>query len=197
MKAMTGYTVAALCVATFFGIAFAACDSADSPKSQAGAQEAEAQAETVSSEPVAHYDEGRLALAVSIDEARKIVAETARKLISDVEEVTFEEPTLEMVNGRPYLMMRGERPDGNCALAYTRLMSEEVLHSENRPPMSELIAPETQSVALFGPPVGGSCTGDPCNGCELVVTTDGERCYCRGIGDDEDPEGFCNHSTGG
>lgn len=53
MKAMTGYTVAALCVVTFLGVAFAACDNADSSTNQAGAQEANAQAETVSDRPVA------------------------------------------------------------------------------------------------------------------------------------------------
>lgn len=137
------------------------------------------------------YDEGKLSLLVSTDEARDIVNQTARKLIPEVEEVAFEEPVLQMVDNRPYLIMRGQRPDGNCAMAYVRLVSESAL--EEAPSLSEARSPSEQDVTLFDTPGGGGCTGDPCNKCGI---TSNEVCHCDGNGPGGTP-GWCNHSTGG
>lgn len=183
--------IAVLCVVTLLGVAFAACDSADSPKNPAGAPGAQAQAEMVSSEPVAHYDEGRLVLAVTTDKARETVMEAAHKLIPNVEEVVFEEPELKVVGNAPVLMMRGMRPDGNCALAYMQLVSEEVLATGAAPSISESPALEGRNVELYAGRDMQGCNGVNCEYC--TIHSSGGGCSCSRTGDPDQP-GWCNHS---
>lgn len=179
------------------GLVLSACDeSRTDVENVAGAPEVEATTSKRGDEPLARYDEGELSLLVSTGEARERIMTTTRALIPSVEEVDFGTPELRLIEGRPYLTMKGQRPDGNCALAYVRLVSETALDANERHAVSERLAGGAQDVVLFGPPSGGSCIGGPCNGCDLVVTSDGERCYCRGIGKDG-KEGWCNHSTNG
>lgn len=197
MKAVTRYIVAALCVVSVLGVAFAACDTGNSSTDQARAQAATIQAE-VGDRPVARYDEGGLTLAVSKEEAREIVLEATDGLLraQKVRGVTFEEPVVEMVGNRPYLMMRGKQPDGNCALAFVRLASEEARSAGTAQSISEVRTPEEKDVELYKT-VGGTCTGAPCSGCHIVFPGDTyESCDCHGTGSGGEP-GFCNHSTGG
>lgn len=190
MRTMTGYTVAAFCVVTFLGVALVACDNADSSTNQASTQEASAQAETVSDRPVARYDEGELTLLVSTDEARETVMKAAHNLIPNVEDVTFEEPSLEMVGNAPILMMRGMRPDGNCALAYVQLASEEVLAAGAAPSISETQAFEGRSVELYAGRDMQACNGVNCEHCTVPS---GGGCSCARVGDPGET-GYCNHS---
>ncbi len=191
---------AALCVAVLLSLSLAACDESDADVGQVGVAEAEVrtQAEAVSDEPLARYNKGRLTLAVSMDEAREVVMGTTRKLIDDIEEVTFEDPALEMIEDRPYLTMNGKRPDGNCAFAYVRLVSEQALASGTRVAVSEARMPQEENLELFGPiGGGGSCDGNPCNACRIIVVSGNETCYCAGHGDGgpNDP-GWCDHTFG-
>lgn len=194
MKTMTKYAIAVLSVVAFLGLALAACDGTDSQPSEAGTNNAAVQEKPVADRPIARYDEGKLMLLVSTDEAREAVMEAARKLVDDVGEVRFEDPMLKMVGDWPYLMMRGERPDGNCALAYVRLASEETLAAGTTQSINEARISEEQNVDLYKA-IGGSCSGDPCNSCRLISASNGEACLCAGHGPGGEP-GWCNHSTG-
>lgn len=172
----------------FLGVALAACDNADSSTNQAGAQEAEAQAETVSDRPIARYDEGELMLAVSTDEARQTVMKAARTLIPDIEKVTFEEPEFEMVGNTPFIMMRGKQPDGNCASAYVRLASKEAIEAGTIPAIGKAEA-LTEGSVLYAKETQ-ACTGVNCSYCSASPRG---GCTCIREGTPNEPS-YCNHS---
>lgn len=178
------------------GLALAACDGAETDAAQATTEAAaDARVASEQGEPIARYDEGTLTLAISTTEAREIVMGATDKLIQNVEGVTFQEPVVEMVGDRPYLMMRGERLDGNCALAFVRLASEEALSAGTARSISEARTIKDKSIELYKTQ-GGSCSGDPCNQCTLFTGNGGEMCDCTGSGPGGS-DGWCNHSTGG
>lgn len=107
---------------------------------------------------------------VSPGEAREVVREATRRIVPDVQEVRFGEPVLELVDGRPYLLLRGERSDGNCALAFVRLASTA---SGPAGAVTEARTAEEQGVALY-PTTAGSCTGAPCARCVFSAGEHGE-----------------------
>lgn len=201
MKAIYTYTIAGLSTLVLLG-SLAACDEAGSSTDAAATQDAEAVAQTApqSTELLARYDEGKLTLAVSTDAARETLLESASGLIRNINEVTFESPELKMIGNAPVLMMRGKKPDGNCALAYVQLASEDVLAAGAAPSISEAQALGKRSAVLY-PARTYACNGSPCSLCD--VTGEG-ACVCRpahglcrpahGPGGEE---GWCNHSTGG
>ncbi|HLT47778.1 MAG TPA: hypothetical protein VK002_11165 [Rubricoccaceae bacterium] len=137
--------------------------------------------------PLARYADGELALLASDTEVRETLMAVGREVIPDVAEVRFEEPVLEVIEGRPLLSMRGTRPDGNCALIYMELGTVR----EGRVGPVHRLSGDTP--LLFETP-GGACNGDPCNRCSWVWNGDGFICACTGTGPGGEP-GWCNHST--
>lgn len=194
MKTSYRFVFVSLCVLALLGLGQAACDGTRPDAPQAAERPGPA-LEGQQARPLARYDAGTLTLAVSLEEAREVVTETAHRLVPKIEEVTFEEPELEMVDGRPYLMMRGARPDGNCALAFVRLASESALAEGDARFVSERLTPQDQGAVLYKT-IGGSCNGDPCRGCRLYTSGGDEICDCVRGGPDG-TAGWCNHSTGG
>ena len=126
---------------------------------------------------------------VSDEEARGAIIERARKLIPNIEEVTFEAPMLETVGNAHFLAMRGKQPDGNCASAYVQLVSEEVLAAGPIPTISETVALQGQNVVLY-PSRTQACSGVNCEYCTLHPQG-GCDCTRAGRGDGG---AWCNHS---
>lgn len=190
MEPIYKYSIGCICVLAFLGLALAACDGAETDAAQATTDAATAGARVASEqdEPIARYDEGKLILAVSAERARETLIESVRKLIPNVEEVTFESPELEMVGNAPILMMRGAKPDGNCELIYLQLAPKEAVSAGTVPAIADAEA-LTGSGALY---VGKTqaCSGVNCEHC---VVPSGGGCHCSRQGD-PDQYGYCNHS---
>jgi len=190
MSSIYRYSIGCICVLAFLGLALAACDEVDTEVSEAATNSATAGARLASDQdkPIARYYEGELILTVSTEEARETLIESARKLMPNLGEVTFESPELEMVGNAPMLMMRGTKPDGNCELIYLQLASKEAVAAGAVPAIADAEA-LTGSGALYVGRTQG-CSGVNCEYC--TVHTQG-GCSCQRAGDVGQPS-WCNHS---